>query len=159
LNRSVALGLNVSSTDPGYRPVYIRLELSVYNVPVILSSGLVLASSIMFILSARGRTMLVVESVKSLEKGVREERKEDIQRLFHSLVDLLERLSRTRFKPSYTIREYLSLLRYRLPKRLWGSVRFFLLRLEDAIYSRLEGEKSLIETIIRRLMRALGGGS
>ncbi len=82
---------------------------------------------------------------------------EGLKGLFKSLIDMLKMVTGIEFKPSYTIREYLNIVRERVSRALWMLIRSFMMKLEMLLYSRLENEKILIERIIKEFISSLGG--
>ncbi|WP_460024984.1 COG1470 family protein [Infirmifilum sp. SLHALR2] len=164
LDRRLRVVLHVSPLDPGYRAVDLGLELPVYNVFVFLVAGGVLVFVALALLprgSSGGPLSPPLEEALPAGAASRrggEVREDGLRGLFQSLMELLERLSGVRFEPSYTIREYLGAVRGRVSETLWNPIRFFMLRLEAVLYSQLEGERALIERIIRAFVSTLGGG-
>ncbi|QOJ79288.1 hypothetical protein IG193_02155 [Infirmifilum lucidum] len=160
LDRSVRVVLHISPLDPGYRDVDVELELPVYNTLAFLPAvGVTLLAFLVMLprpVEAIRARRVAEEPQPARAVTAREE--EGLKGLFQSLVQLLERVTGVRFEPSYTLREYLSAIKGRVSEALWAPVRSFMLKLEVVLYSQLEGERHLIERIIRAFTSILGGG-
>ncbi len=157
LGRSVKVALHVTPLDPGYRAVDVELELPVYNVLVLLPPAVLMLLAVLAMLPRPVTVIQAREVEEKLPARATVARGEGLKGLFQSLVELLERVTGVAFEPSFTIREYLNAIRGRVSEPLLASIRSFMSRLEVVLYSSLEGEKSLVERIIRALIRVLGG--
>ncbi len=159
IGRNIDIFLRIFPQDPGYKVVDIKLEIPVYNIPILISVGVILLSIIpaVFAKPYSRQARYTVKKVQPTEAEVM--REEGLRSLFHSLVELLKKVTGVEFKPSYTIREYLSIVKGRVPEILWVSIKSFMMELEIVLYSWLEKEKSLIEKVIKTFIKALGGES